>query len=80
MDQVDPAALPYALVRVTPDVENILERNSFRICRGFTDRRGLAEVRFGIGDTVRVTASPLGLLLQPVRRDEDLEAHRHAAQ
>jgi ATP-dependent Clp protease ATP-binding subunit ClpB len=32
------------------------------------------------GDTVRVTASPLGLLLQPGRRDEDLDAQRHAAQ
>jgi ATP-dependent Clp protease ATP-binding subunit ClpB len=32
------------------------------------------------GDTVRVTASPLGLLLQPVTRHEDLEAERHAAQ
>jgi ATP-dependent Clp protease ATP-binding subunit ClpB len=32
------------------------------------------------GDTVRVTASPLGLLLQPVRHDEDLETQRHAAQ
>src|SRR5207245_10736672 len=32
------------------------------------------------GDTVQVTASPLGLLLQPVRHDEDLEAQRHAAQ
>src|SRR5207248_7937306 len=32
------------------------------------------------GDTVRVMASPLGLLLQPVRHDEDLEAQRHAAQ
>ena len=32
------------------------------------------------GDTVRVTASPLGLLLQPPERDEDLEAQRHAAQ
>src|SRR5947199_139881 len=32
------------------------------------------------GDTVRVTASPLGLLLEPVRHDEDLEAQRHAAQ
>src|ERR1700726_2788863 len=32
------------------------------------------------GDTVRVTASPLGLLLQPVTRHEDLEADRHAAQ
>jgi ATP-dependent Clp protease ATP-binding subunit ClpB len=34
----------------------------------------------GDGDTVRVRASPLGLLLQPVRHDEDLEAQRHAAQ
>src|SRR6202163_1488808 len=32
------------------------------------------------GDTVRVTASPLGLLLQPVTRHEDLEADRRAAQ
>jgi ATP-dependent Clp protease ATP-binding subunit ClpB len=32
------------------------------------------------GDTVRVTASPLGLLLQAVRRDEDREAERHAAE
>ena len=32
------------------------------------------------GDTVRVTASPLGLLLHPVRHDEDLESQRHAAQ
>jgi ATP-dependent Clp protease ATP-binding subunit ClpB len=32
------------------------------------------------GDTVRVTASPLGLLLRPIRRDEDREAQRHAAQ
>ncbi len=31
-------------------------------------------------DTVRVTASPLGLLLQPVTRHEDLETERHAAQ
>jgi ATP-dependent Clp protease ATP-binding subunit ClpB len=32
------------------------------------------------GDDARVTASPLGLLLQPVTRHEDLEAERHAAQ
>ncbi len=32
------------------------------------------------GDTVRVTASPLGLLLQPVGHDENLETQRHAAQ
>ena len=31
------------------------------------------------GDTVRVTASPLGLLLRPPEHDEDLEAQRDAA-
>ena len=31
------------------------------------------------GDTVRVTASPLGLLLRPPEHDEDLDAQRHAA-
>ena len=54
-EQLDPASLPYALVKVTPDVENILERNSVRIGRVFVDRRGPAEIRFGIGDTVSVT-------------------------
>ena len=55
MDQVDPAALPYAMVKVTPEVENILERNAVRIGRVFIDRRGPAEIRFGVGDTVSVT-------------------------
>jgi len=32
------------------------------------------------GDTVQVTASPLGLLLQPVRGEEEMETQRHAAQ
>ena len=32
------------------------------------------------GDTVRVTASPLGLLLQRTSSNEELEAHRQAAQ
>lgn len=55
MDQADPAVLPYAMVKVTSEVENILERNSVRIGRVFIDRRGPAEIRFGIGDTVSVT-------------------------
>ena len=55
LPEVDPAALPYAMVKVTPDVESILERNSIRIGRVFVDRRGPAEIRFGIGDTVSVT-------------------------
>jgi polysaccharide export outer membrane protein len=55
MDQADPAVLPYAMVKVTSEIENILERNSVRIGRVFIDRRGPAEIRFGIGDTVSVT-------------------------
>ena len=40
----------------------------------------ILEGRIQDGDTVRVTASPLGLLIEPVRRDEELAAHEHAAQ
>jgi len=54
-DQVNPATLPYAMVRVTTDIEDILERNSIRIGRVFVDRRGPSEIRFGVGDTVSVT-------------------------
>ena len=54
-DQLEPASLPYAMVKVTTDVEDILERNSIRIGRFFVDRRGPSEIRFGIGDTVSVT-------------------------
>jgi ATP-dependent Clp protease ATP-binding subunit ClpB len=32
------------------------------------------------GETVRVTVSPLGLLLHPAGHDNDIEAQRHAAQ
>ncbi|MGH6753131.1 MAG: polysaccharide biosynthesis/export family protein, partial [Bradyrhizobium sp.] len=52
---MDPASLPYSLVKVTPEVGNILDRNSVRIGRAFVDRRGPVEIRFGIGDTVSVT-------------------------
>jgi ATP-dependent Clp protease ATP-binding subunit ClpB len=32
------------------------------------------------GDAVQVTASPLGLLLHASRREDEVEAQRHAAQ
>lgn len=54
-DQLDPASLPYATVKVTTEIEDILERNSIRIGRVFVDRRGPGEIRFGVGDTVSVT-------------------------
>lgn len=47
--------LPYALVRVTPKVEEILERKAPRIAQVFPDRGGPGEIRFGIGDVVSVT-------------------------
>lgn len=54
-DYFNPASLPYMMVKVTTDVEAILERNSIRIGRVFNDRRGPSEVRVGVGDTVSVT-------------------------
>ena len=47
--------LPYAVVRITPEVERALARHSPRIAQAFTDRRGPNEIRFGIGDVVSVT-------------------------
>ncbi len=41
--------------RSRPTSKTILERNSTRIGRVFTDRRGPSEIRFGVGDTVSVT-------------------------
>ena len=40
----------------------------------------LLEGRIHDGDTVRVTASPLGLLIEPAPREEELPAQEHAAQ
>ena len=55
MDHIDPATLPFVMVKVTSDIEDILERNAVRIGRAFHDRRGPSEIRFGVGDTVSVT-------------------------
>jgi len=65
-EKVDPGGVPYALVRVTPEVENVLERKAPRIARVFPDRGGPGEIRFGIGDVVSVTvfeAAPGGLFI-----------------
>ena len=67
-DYFNPASLPYVMVKVTTDVEDILERNAIRIGNAFTDRRGPSEIRFGIGDTVSVTifeSGPGGLFTPP---------------
>jgi len=54
-EQVDPDSLPYALVRLTPEVLNVLAAHTPRLYTAFVDRRGPTELRFGIGDVVTVT-------------------------
>jgi polysaccharide biosynthesis/export protein len=51
----DPNHLPYALVRITPQVVDILAQNAPRLTTAFADRRAPNEIRFGIGDVVGVT-------------------------
>ncbi len=49
-------ALPYALVKLTPDVIDILATYEPKGLAGvFTDKRPSAEIKFGIGDVVDVT-------------------------
>jgi polysaccharide biosynthesis/export protein len=51
----DPERLPYALVRITPQVIDVLAKHAPRIGTVFPDRRPPREIKFGIGDTVSVT-------------------------
>jgi polysaccharide biosynthesis/export protein len=51
----DPNHLPYALVKLTPQVIDILAQNAPRLTSAFRDRRVPGEIRFGIGDIVGVT-------------------------
>jgi polysaccharide export outer membrane protein len=48
-------SIPYALVKVNPNVLNVLSENSHRLANMFPDRKRPADIRFGIGDTVSVT-------------------------
>jgi polysaccharide export outer membrane protein len=54
-DSDDPTRLPYALVKMTPQVVDILATHAPRIGNVFPDRRPPREIRFGIGDVVSVT-------------------------
>ena len=51
----DPNRLPYALVKLTPQVVDTLATWAPRIANAFTDRRPPREIKFGIGDVVSVT-------------------------
>ena len=53
--QHDPKNLPYAFVRVTTKVANILAKTAPRLVAEFQDRSRPRDLRFGIGDIVSVT-------------------------
>jgi polysaccharide export outer membrane protein len=50
-----PESLPYALVKMTPEVVRILGQYTPRLSRAFADKSPPKAFRFGIGDTVSVT-------------------------
>jgi polysaccharide export outer membrane protein len=51
----DPDRLPYALVKVNPQVVDGLATWAPRIANTFTDQRPPRQIKFGIGDTVSVS-------------------------
>jgi polysaccharide export outer membrane protein len=54
-DPRDPERLPYAFMRMTPEVVDILATWAPTIAHAFADRRPAKEITFGIGDTISVT-------------------------
>ena len=53
--QKDRGSLPYALVKITPQVETVLADNTPRLGVTFKDRRPPKAIVFGVGDVVSVT-------------------------
>jgi polysaccharide biosynthesis/export protein len=53
--QHDPKNIPYAFVRITPKVANVLGKASPRLVAEFPDRRRPSDIRFGVGDILSVT-------------------------
>ena len=66
--QHDPKNLPYAFVRVTPKVAEVLRKAVPRLVGEFPDRSRPKDIRFGVGDVVSVTifeAASGGLFIPP---------------
>jgi polysaccharide export outer membrane protein len=64
--QHDPKNLPYAFVRITPKVADVLRKAVPRLTSEFQDRSRPKDIRFGVGDIVGVTlfeASSGGLFI-----------------
>lgn len=58
--QTDPESLPYGLVKVTPEIIDLLAKDTPRLSVAFADRRPPKEIRLGVGDVVRVTLFEAG--------------------
>jgi polysaccharide export outer membrane protein len=66
--QADVESLPYGLVKVTPEIIDLLATDTQRLSVAFADRRPPKKIRLGIGDVVRVTlfeAGAGGLFVPP---------------
>ncbi len=50
-----PESIPYALVKLSPDVLDILGHSNARFAADFPERPAPPQIRFGIGDVVSVT-------------------------
>jgi polysaccharide export outer membrane protein len=53
--QHDPKNIPYAFVRITPKVANVLAKAAPRLVTEFQDRSRPQDIRFGVGDILTVT-------------------------
>jgi len=58
--QQDAESLPYALVRITPPVVDVLANNVLRLSSEFVDRRPPQGIVIGIGDAIRVSVFESG--------------------
>jgi polysaccharide biosynthesis/export protein len=58
--QKDPASLPYAPITLTPEVIDVLAKETPRLSATFGDARPPKEIRFGVGDVVSVTLFEAG--------------------
>jgi polysaccharide biosynthesis/export protein len=56
----NPESIPYAPVKLTPQVVDILARQTTRLSATFGDQRPPKDIRFGVGDVVGVTLFEAG--------------------
>jgi polysaccharide export outer membrane protein len=54
-DTKTPESVPYALVKLSPDILDALAHSLPRFAQAFPERAGPPQIRFGIGDVVSVT-------------------------